>query len=46
VSRGSQRLKRLALRLPGVEAALYARGLAAHPQAARGHSLCMAGIKR
>lgn len=46
VARSAQRMKRLALRLPGVEAALYARGLAAYPQAARGHSLCMAGVKR
>jgi 2-polyprenyl-3-methyl-5-hydroxy-6-metoxy-1,4-benzoquinol methylase len=40
------RLLRLAKRIPGLEALLYKRGCAVYPHAARGHTLCIVGVKR
>jgi SAM-dependent methyltransferase len=43
---GLNKAGRAAMKLPGVRATLQARALRHHPQAVRGHSLCMVGIKR
>lgn len=45
-SRYRNRLLREACRVPGIATALYARGIARHPEAARGHTVCIVGRKQ
>jgi SAM-dependent methyltransferase len=43
--RTSMRLQHLAMRVPGLEPWLYARGVARFPQLSLGHTVCMVGRK-
>lgn len=45
-SRYVNRLLREACRVPGIANSLYARGMTRHPQAARGHTVCIVGRKQ